>query len=191
MGDRVRKKYFQELYKFDPSSKTYYIEVSLDNYDEVYDDWDPSPFKRRDIEEEFNDFIVDSSEDIPFNFNIGIILYLPEAVKDPKKEIALLSAYKNFYSYILERLNKDILNLHKKTISYLGLSILLLSIGYFYSTDNENLFLKVLHEGVFVGGWVFLWEFFTNIFMTTRELYNEHKLYKRLYHAEIKFVYNQ
>lgn len=186
-----KKRFFQKLYKFEEASKTYLIDVSLDDYDDVYDDWDPSPFKKRDIEDEFNDFIVNSSEDIPFNFDISIILYLPTSKKDPKKEEALISAYQNYYNYAIERLNKFKLNLHRKTISYLILSVSLLSAGYFFFGNDQNVLINVLHEGILIGGWVFLWEFFTNIFITTRELQNEYKLYKRLYQSKIKFIYRE
>lgn len=184
-----KKRYFQKLYKFEESTKTYLIEVSLDNYDDVYDDWDPSPFKKRDIEDEFNDFILDSSEDIPLKHDISIVLYLPISKKDTKKETALISAYRNHYNYAINRLKKIQYNLNKKTIAYLLFSFLLLSIGYFLFKENQSLVRNVLHEGVLIGGWVFLWEFFTNIFIKTRESYFEYRLYKRLYQSQIRFVY--
>lgn len=190
-GDKMRKKrYFQKLYKFDEESNSYLIDVALDNYDDVYDDWDASPFKRRDIEDEFNDFVVNSSEDIPFNFNILIVLYLPISKKDEQKEATLISAYRNHYAYALERMNKVKSNLYKKTSSYLFLSIFLLTIAYFFFRGDGNLVSSVLHEGIFIGGWVFLWEFFTSIFIIRREMQDEYKLYKRLYSSEIKFVYH-
>jgi hypothetical protein len=187
----MRKKYFQKLYNFEESTNTYLIEVSLDNYDDVYDDWDPSPFKKRDIEDEFNDFIVNSSEDIPLNHNISIVLYLPISKKDEKKETTLISAYRNYYNYALVRLEKSQSNLNQKTIFYLLGSILLLSIGYFFFKDDQSVALNVLHEGVFIGGWVFLWEFFTNVFIKTRESNFQYKLYKRLYKSQITFIYNE
>lgn len=186
-----RKSYFQKIYEFEKLSKTYLIEVSLDNYDDIYDDWDPSPFKKRDIEDEFNDFIVNSSEDIPLKYNISIVLYLPISKKDIKKEAALISAYQNYYNYAIERLQKAKNSFNQKTISYLILSILLLTTGYFFFKGDQSLVYKVLHEGVFIGGWVFLWEFFTNIFIKTRELRSEYKLYKRLYQSQIRFVYDK
>ena len=184
-----KKRYFQRLYKFEESSKTYIIEVSLDNYDDVYDDWDPSPFKKRDIEVEFNDFILNSSEDIPLKHSISIVLYLPVSKKDEIKETTLIAAYRNYYNYAIERLQKVQSSLNQKTASYLLLSILLLSIGSFFFKEDQGLGLKVLHEGVFIGGWVFLWEFFTNIFIKTREAHFKYKLYKRLHQSEIRFVY--
>lgn len=184
-----KKRYYQKLYKFDNENNTYTIEVSLDDYNDIYDDWDPSPFKKRDIEDEFDDFIVNASEDIPLSHNISIVLYLPKTKQDSKKEDTLISAYRNFYNYTMERINKQLVNLNKKTISYLFLSMFLLSIGYFFFKDAQNIFINVLHEGILIGGWVFLWEFFTNIIYKGNELRNTYKLYKRLFNAHIKFSY--
>ena len=185
-----KKRYFQRIYEFDEASKTYLIKVSLDDYNDVYDDWDHSPFKKRDIEHEFNDYIANSSEDIPLQHSISIVLYLPALKKNDMKETALISAYQNYYSYGIERLKKTKFNLNKRTLLHLMLSLFLLSIGSFFIGD-QNVFFKVLHEGIFIGGWVFLWEFFTNITITTREMQNEYRLYNRLYHAEIRFIYEE
>jgi hypothetical protein len=184
-----KRRYFQKLYKYDKISNSYLIEVSLDDYDDVFDDWDPSPFKKRDIEDEFDDFIVNSSEDIPLSHNISIVLYLPKSKKNTRKEATLKAAYKNFYEYIIEKIHKDIRTTNKTTISYLFLSLGLLSIGYMLFKGEQNLIFNVLQEGVLIGGWVFLWEFFTNIFIKMRELHNMNKLYNRLYNAEIRFTY--
>ena len=186
-----KKRYFQKLYKFNETKNTYSIDVSLDNYDDVYDDWDASPFKKRDIEVEFNDFVVNSSHDIPFNYDLSIVLYLPISKKDEQKESTLISAYKNYYAYALDRMNKKMSILYKKIISYLLLSIFMLSIGYFFFRGTRNIFSNVLHEGIFIGGWVFLWEFFTSIFITRRELQEEYNVFKRLYRAEIIFIYTE
>lgn len=185
-----KKRYFQQLYQYEEKSKSYLIEVSLDDYDDVYDDWDPSPFKRRDIEDEFNDFILNSSEDIPFNFVITIVLYVPSEKMNKAKENALISAYQNYYNYAVARINKVISSLHRKILSYLLFSGLFLSFGYFFTRTGASIFLQIIHEGIIIGGWVFLWEFFTNFFIKRRELQEEARLYKRLYEAEIRFIYN-
>ena len=185
----MKKGFFQKLYKFDKKSKTYLIEVSLDDYDDVFDDWDPSPFKKRDIEDEFSDFILDSSMDIPLTFNITLVLYLPQDKKDERKESTLIAAFRNYYQYAIERHKRANSNLNNRTVFYLCLSLFLLGIGYFFSWDTENIIYNIVHEGIFVGGWVFLWEFFTNIFIKKRELHRQYRLYKRLLQSEIRFEY--
>jgi hypothetical protein len=191
MGKEKVKRYYQNLYRFDPESSTYLVEVSLDDYDEVYDDWDPSPFKRRDIEDEFNDFIVDSSGDVPLAAGISIVLHLPEGKRSEDKETILVSAYRYFYGYIVQRLGKGLDAQRMRAMSYLVFSLIFMSIGYFFTVEGRSVVLTVLHEGILIGGWVFLWEFITTLFISGRETVREYKLYKRLQNAEVRFVYHE
>lgn len=180
----------QKQYPFDEERNAYLIEVSLDDYDDVYDEWDPAPFKKRFIQKEFDDFIVSSAEDIPQKFNLNIVLYLPETKKDTNKEMTVDAAYRNYYSYEVVKVDKSIAKLRKNSISYFLLSITFLSLGFFFQYVQESFALGVIKEGNLIGGWVFLWEFFTNIFITRRDLIAQHKLYKRIYRSEIRFIYN-
>ncbi|MDF2821106.1 MAG: hypothetical protein K0R15_1547 [Clostridiales bacterium] len=179
----------QKQYRFNEENNVYLIDVSLDDYDDVYDEWDPAPFKKRFIEEEFDEFIVSSSEDIPLKYDINIVLYIPEAKKEVNKENSVVSAYRNYYAYAIEKVNKSRKRLRKINISYFLLAIILLSIGYFFQNGTESVLLDVLNEGVFIGGWVFLWEVFTNIFIIRRDIQTKNSIYKRLYLSDIIFVY--
>lgn len=179
----------QKQYRFEEDNNVYLIEVSLDDYDDVFNEWDPAPFKKRFIEEEFDEFIVSSSEDIPLKYNLNIVLYIPEQKKDINKEKAVISAYKNFYLYASEKVEISWAKLRKKDISYFLLAIIFLSIGFFFQYAVKNVVLDVIKEGIFIGGWVFLWEVFTNIFITRRKLRTKDKIFKRLYLSDIRFVY--
>ena len=181
----------QKQYWFEEESNAYLIELSLDDYEDVYDQWDPAPFRKRFIEEEFNEFIVTSAEDIPYKYNLVIVLHLPESEKDPRKEKSVISAYENFYNYAAAKEKRNWLRLRKKTLMYFVLSIILLGIGYFYLNETDQVILNVIREGIFIGGWVFLWEAITNTFLTGHEQKNTMKLYKRLYLSEIRFSYKK
>ncbi|MDF2942380.1 MAG: hypothetical protein K0S01_1238 [Herbinix sp.] len=180
----------QKQYRFEKEANAYLIELSLDDFDDVYDEWDPAPFKKRFIEEEFNEFIMTSAEDIPNAYNIVIVLHLPEDKKNTNKEKSVISAYENFYLYAAAKEKRNWLRLRKKTLMYFMLSLLLLGIGYFYLDETNMVILNVLREGIFIGGWVFLWEAITNIFITRHELISTINLYKRLYLSNIRFTYH-
>lgn len=185
---RSNEKFYQDLYRYDESDGSYIVEVSLDEYEDVYDEWDPSPFKKRDIEDEFDDFIWDSANDIPLKYKIKIVLYLPMAQKNEGKEKALREAYDNFYSFRLIRAYKTQKNIQKKILTYLMMSLTFLYIGYFYSAES-GIVMSVLKEGIFIGGWVFLWEVFTLIFITLGEERKVSKIVKRLLDSKISFIY--
>lgn len=180
----------QKQYPFDEARNAYLIEVSLDDYDDVYDEWDPAPFKKRFIQEEFDDFIVSSAEDIPMKYNLNIVLYLPKDKKDANKETAVEAAYQNYYSYEIVKIAKNLAKLRKRNISYFLLAILFLSLGYIFQFGPDNVAFDVIQEGIFIGGWVFLWEFFTDIIITRKKLIAEHKLYKRILQSELSFIYS-
>ncbi|MGB8454004.1 MAG: hypothetical protein WCD89_16960 [Anaerocolumna sp.] len=186
---KKRSSPIQKQYKFEKESNTYLIEVSLDDYDDVYDEWDPAPFKRRFIEGGFDDFIVSSSEDIPMKYNLSVVLYIPDNKKDLNKEAAVDSAYKNYYGYRIEKIKKSKLKLRKRTVSYFLLAAIFLSPGYFFQLETANIVFNILKEGILIGGWVFLWEFFTNLFIKSREINSTYKLYIRLFFSEIRFIY--
>lgn len=186
---KKRSSPIQKQYRYEEESNAYLIEVSLDDYDDVYDEWDPAPFKKRFIEEGFDDFIVSSSDDIPKKYNLKIVLYIPETKKDLSKENAVESAYKNYYGYMMEKIRKSKIRLRKRTISYLLLATLFLTPGYFFQIETSNVVYNVLEEGILIGGWVFLWEFFTNLFIKSREINSMHQIYERLYDSEIQFIY--
>jgi hypothetical protein len=181
--------YFQNSYKFDSDLKAYIIAVSLGSYDDVYDDWDPSPFKKRDIEDEFSDFITDSALDIPLRYNIAIKLHLPESIRNDKKEVLLKKAYTNHFRFLLGRLYRHKKKLREKLMAYSSLALLFLLLAYSRPIWTEHLALEIIREGVFVGGWVFLWEVFTLLFITfCEEKIHENHL-NRLLHARIEFLY--
>ena len=186
---RRTPKYYQEAYRFDLDEKSYIIDVSLDAYEDVYDEWDPSPFKKRDIEDEFDDFIRDSSSDIPLAYGLIILLYLPSAVKNDLKERMLLEAYDNFYRFQYRRAEKFKKDLQQKVMNNLFLSLLFLFFGYFSSPENDSIALMIVKEGVFIGGWVFLWEVFTLVFVTLKDHAKTLKQIERLINAKIRFMY--
>jgi hypothetical protein len=182
-------KYYQEAYRFDLEEDSYIIDVSLDSYDDVYDEWDPSPFKKRDIEDEFDDFIRDSSSDIPLKYGLVIKLYLPLQVKDENKERILKEAYDNFYRFQFNRAKKLQQEIIRKIVNNLVLAILFLFLGYFSYPQGENIVFLIMKEGIFIGGWVFLWEVFTLMFVALKEHNREIKMINRLIDASIRFIY--
>jgi hypothetical protein len=184
-----KKNYFKKIYNFDTTSNSYCIDVSLENYKDVYNDWDPSPFKKRDLEEGFDDFIVNASEDIPLKYKITIVLHLPEAIRDANKENTIRSAYQNHYNHVLQRLDKSLSDLFRKGSISFVLSLVFLTVGSIFFKDEKSIFFRVLNEGIFIGGWVFLWEFFTDISIKRMKIVDELKLYKRLQNAEVRFIY--
>ena len=53
---KKKKNYLKQIYKMNPDTKAYIIEVSLIDYNEIFNGWDPSPIKRRDLDPDLISF---------------------------------------------------------------------------------------------------------------------------------------
>jgi hypothetical protein len=179
----------EKQYRFEEDNNVYLIEVSLDDYTDVYDEWDPAPFRRRFIKAEFDDFIVSSSEDIPLEYNLNIVLYIPKEKEDEKKEKAVLAAYQNYYSYVSEKNEKMWQKVNGNNIYFFLLAVVFLSVRFLLQYVTNSVLFDVIKEGIAIGGWVSLWEVFTNIFIRRKQIKMKYKIIKRLCSSDIRFVY--
>lgn len=79
-------KLFGEIYKIDESTKLYMIEIALDHYVNVFNKWDPAPFKRRDLDPDLQLYLEGSSEEIPLHYPIELCFTVPEKARDNQLE---------------------------------------------------------------------------------------------------------
>lgn len=184
----MRQKETYERYVFDKESQAFVISVALDDYNDVFDDWDPSPFKLRDIEDEFLDFLWDSVEDIPKKYPLIFELSIPTSLKNEAKEKQLISALGHQFDYMISKNARKRRHERLEEVKYFVFAVIFFLVAYLYPFDSELLISKVISEGVFIGGWVFMWEVISNIFIESRELNEEKTVVKRFKNATIRFV---
>lgn len=120
---KKKKKKLTENYYRDKETDAYIIPIWLDSYDDVFDDWDPSPFKMRDIEDELLDFLWDSVEDIPKREAIIFEFFIPTFLKNAQKEQILVSALKHHFDYMEIRNEKKLQKERFEAMKYFALGI--------------------------------------------------------------------
>lgn len=189
---KKRFNYLKKVYKVEGNSKTFIVEISLDDYNDIFNDWDPAPFKRRDIDPDLNHFLLDSSEDIPLKYPLKLCFFIPKEEKDLKEEELAKSGLKNYFDFLIIDLIRKLKILRQKGALYIITSFIFLTVAAILKTKLEvGILTDTLLEGLFIGGWVFLWEAFTLLFFSSYDLYRELKVYKRLSNANIQFKYEE
>lgn len=187
---KKKKNYLKQIYKMNPETKAYIIEVSLVDYNEIFNGWDPSPYKRRDLDPDLVNYMEDCSTDIPFEFYLELQFYMPEDQYNEEKENLSRVGIKNNFDFTSHFIKKEIKQIGKKIILYIMMAIAFLSVGYLSGQQVEpNFFTAILIEGLTVGGWVFLWEAFTLSFFSRQEEYSRLKMYRRFQNTEVSFKY--
>lgn len=180
------------LYEYDQNTKTYILNLSVHSFKEMYNTWDYSPYRKRDINEALIKYIEECSAEMPLKHKMSIHLYLPDTEKDESKEKEGISALKSYFKYLLykkvHQRSKYLKNARNYGLSgflFLSLAIILQKVGF------QDYYLPILPEGLFIGGWVLFWEVFSIIFFRTSEITQSIREYTRLVEAEITYHFGK
>jgi len=185
--DDYQLRYIYHTNRYD---NAYLIELNLDKYDDLFNSWDGSELDRKELDPELSHLLERASYELPIKENVELCFYLPESKKDKKVEADSKAAIKNNFRMNLFFIDQDLKHNHKKTAIYIVMGILFLITAYLIPESQDlSLLISLLMEGLFVGGWVFLWESFSIFFFGSRELKDKKKRYFRYLDSEIVFEY--
>jgi len=179
------------IYNRNPENNAYMIEISLEDYSEIFNGWDAATIKKRDIEPELLDYIEQSGFEIPLNETLEIYFYLPKEINDTDKENKSISGIQNNFRTVLFFIDRLLSKNYRRIASYVLISIIFL-IGAYVTRNitNLNLMFSIVMEGFFIGGWFLLWEAFSLFFFDSHETKQKRKVYKRFLETKIFFKDN-
>ena len=190
-----KKKYkdpIQFIYKKNLKNDTYMIEVMLDDYDELFNGWDASPLKMRDLEPELMEYLLDAGFEIPYKEPIELVFYLPKDKEVTNKEIKSVQTIRNNFKTQISFIDRALKRNTRKIITYIVMSIVFLLMAYLIPTVSDlGILMSVLMEGLFIGGWVLLWEAFAIFFFSGHDLRVKRKRFVKFLDSEIKFKYKK
>lgn len=190
-SDDKKPDYLQKIYEKNPATGNYVIQVALDKYTDVFNDWDNSPFKKRDMDPDLAEFLENCFDEIPQENGVDICFYLPKEIKDPKREEVLISGIKTYYSFYVHEAMKSAKEKYRSMIEYIFASIFLLAVSVFLNSNfGNNIMMGIVQQGFNVGGWVFLWEAFSMFFFRRRKVVYEINKYQRFLKSMIFFKYD-
>ncbi len=179
---------FAEIYRYDKSSGSYIIEIALDDYGDIFSEWDPAPFKLRDIDPDLELYLEGCSHDIPFKFPVALSFTIPKTKRRENIEDQAKNGLRNGFTIKRYFLQKEIRGANKQTFLYFLVGFAFLWIAtIFPSRLLASPFPSIIVEGLFIGGWVFIWESITLILFTLSGLHKRDRTYARLQRSEISF----
>lgn len=184
------KKPLEKIYEKDEATNSFIISVAIENYGDIFNDLDPAPFRKRDLDQDLRDYLEESSSDIPLKYDIILQFNVSVEVKDKNKEEKSKSGLKTYFSFVKDLYGKKIRKSYKKSGVHFFASLILLSLSYLLRTTmNASLFFTILVEGITIGGWVFLWEAISTFAFRNREVRVNYRHYKRFADTSIRFSY--
>ncbi len=186
----MKDSFLNQFYTIDPDTGEYIIEIALKDYDDVFNSWDSSVYNIRDLDSSLKSFLEECSSDIDVRKNIILRFNMQHQVKNNNMENIIEKGIRNYFRYCLYTTNNESYARRKRTATYVLLfSVFAILSFYSQSVIENNIFQQLIFLSLTVGGWVFLWEAFSLLFIQSSDLWKKQKQYKRLLEAPIMFKY--
>jgi hypothetical protein len=99
---------FSEVYALDKSTNRYMIEIALDQYEDIFNEWDPAPFKRREIDADLELYLEGSAEEIPSRYPIELFFMVPRGKRDKRIEEETRNALRSFFEFKIYFLKREL-----------------------------------------------------------------------------------
>ncbi len=182
----------KKIYQQNPDTGAFLIEVALDRYEEVFNEWDPAPYKSRDLNPDLRHYLEDSADDIPLRKSIELLFKAPAQLYDNAKECNTREGLATYLACAVDTEQSNLRRLHNQSLIDLGVAIVLLTaVAYVSRVQDDRLLLLVLRDGLTIGAWVFTWELISLFCFRRFTLRRELKKWKRLAGSVVQFTYRE
>ncbi|MFA7257067.1 MAG: hypothetical protein WC047_05795 [Kiritimatiellales bacterium] len=182
----------KKIYQQNPDTGAFLIEVALDRYEEIFNEWDPAPYKRRDLNPALLQYLEDSSEDIPLHKDVAFLFKAPAQIFSDAKECSAREGLTNWLAAAVDAERGKLHHLHSLSLINLIVAVVLLTATAYVSRIQDNrLLTAVVRDGLTIGSWVFAWEVISLFFFRRFELRRDLKKWMRLAGAQVSFAYRE
>ena len=182
------------LERYDKTSEgEYIVSIKADSYKVLFNEFDfPSSFWKRDLREDFVDYLIDCADEIGLKNRFILKILLPESEKDGEIEEKFSIALRHYFYYLIHLSKKDIRKIATKISFNFAISIVLLFLAFFSDKVNgeiNSFIYSVLYEGLYIAIWVLMWPVFSDFLFDLKESFNRIRIYKKILKAKIKLEY--
>ena len=137
------------------------IEISLNRLSQLFNSLDPSPFHERDLDQDAEDYILGSAEEIWHHRPLRLVIHLPADQVPEPDALSLADAVHNFFGYreAHERRQLRLLFREGRIALAIGLAFLFCCVALrevIFSFEH-NAASDIFGEGLLIIGWVAMW----------------------------------
>lgn len=166
-----------------------WIEVRVKSPQQLFDARDPAPFRERDLDDDFVEYIVSSAKEFSLSSSLKIVIYIEDnETRDLSKE-AIREAIRDYFAYQSELRKNDLTRFLKRAQLFfvIGLFVLASCLGLAQSLTIPTPpgAIGILREGMVIFGWVSIWKPIELILFDWYPLFETLRFHKKLLGTEI------
>ena len=160
------------------------IEVHVETLDQLFNSWDPSPFRKKDLDRDAEEFIVGWAREVPRRAPLALIVYVDRGAGQEASDV-LREATNAFFGARSRASRQRLRELFRVgrislAIGLLALAALTLAGDAIATALGENRLGEVLRESLLIGGWVAMWRPLEIFLYDWWPVLSDSRLYDRL-----------
>jgi len=161
------------------------ISLILDNYDDLFSDFDPRPFSERALSDDFLQECKRASRDKNYEFELNMLV--PKTKRNSEHEALIKKRLKSHFQKHAKVSQKEVKKVKiEGFIWFLVGALIMLGATFLYGLEGFFFtFLLVISEPA---GWFMFWEGLDKVFMYSKEKKPEADFYSKM--AEAKLVFS-
>lgn len=166
------------------------ISVRVKELAQLFNSLDPSPFHERDLDDDAEEYIVGSADELPADVPISILVQLPPAEAEKASERDLPKALSNYFEYRAGVLDRNLRELLRTGWRHLWVGLPLL-VGCLLASQLMRAFLgagplgRMIEESLILMGWVANWKPLEIFLYDWWPIRRRRNLYRRLASATV------
>ena len=138
------------------------IEVHVAELQQIFNSFDPTPFRKRDLDPKAEEFIADWARELHAEVPLGLLIHVDRTVASEEEMAVVPSAIRDYFGdrALATRQRLRLLLRRGRTSLLIGLIFLSISIAAGNIVESlllETQFAGVARESFLIGGWVAMW----------------------------------
>ena len=168
------------------------IDVRVESVTNLFNSIDPSPFHRKDLDQDAEDFIVSWAREFPRGEPLRLVVHLDEMPSDAECR-SVTDAVHNYFAYRAELTRRDFRFLMRQGQTTLVIGLLFLAachlVAEFLVTRDGGTFATIVREGLLIGGWVAMWRPLEIFLYEWWPLRRRRRMYENMSRMAVGFVH--
>lgn len=162
------------------------VQIAIDKYEELFSDFDISPYKNRSISLDLKEEL--ESKNLDFSKKIQIIFSIPQIERDLNQEKIIVKRLNSFFNTKNLQYERRIFSRRKRGIKYIIMGIFFITLTFIFEMFFTDLFPLYVANIIMILGWFGIWTGVEKILDVPQELFSKSQMYNGFSKANINFV---
>lgn len=164
------------------------VDIALDSYDDIFSDFDPSPYSKRELSEDFVKE-VERRYSTTKEGKIEVVFSVPKKLRNTKDEAIIRERIREYFEWRANAVEEEAREKEKLGGLLIAVGVVFIAISNVIGVQSEkSILLNILHEITLVPGWVGEFVGIEKLLLESREVRQKKKFYEKFKDATYIFV---